>query len=179
MSSKTRRPLKREGLVLVGLVLVSICGGFVWLSAPVRTRVFSMNCPNADLGVLELNIIGDLDFTLDAVSIGGFFKVGNDTITYRLDIEDADVEYFAEERLGFLYQHYLIKYHALKLVIPTATTKIYLDYFEVSGRGEVEIVPHGNRVITVSVFQRVPRGKKESAQWPTVKFNQDIRRVIP
>ena len=159
---------KTRGLIFAVIVLVSLFGGSFWMLAPVRARVFSMDLPNVDLGVLELKIIGTYEIHLDDLNLSGFFKVGNETVRYYLEIVSADVSYQAHalEDLTNITVRYDIDYQGLNFTVASESFALSVDYVELSMKGELVITLTGEHTVNLAVYEMVPRVGVARAQWP-------------
>ena len=169
MSSRVDRPIKKEGLVLVILVMLSLFGGAFYMITPVRARVFSMDLPNVDLGVLDLKIIGEYEIHLDDLNLSGYFKVNNETVRYYLEILSADVNYKATSETGRnITVRYDIEYEGLNFTVASDSFALSVDYVQLSTKGELVITLTGETTFNLAVYETVPRFEVSRAQWPNL-----------
>ena len=163
--------MKKEGLALIFVILLSALGGSLWAMSPVRARVFSMDLPNIDLGILDLKIIGTYEIHLDDLNLSGHFTVYNETVRYYLETQSADVSYRATSETGQnITVQYEIAYEGLNFTVSTTSFSIYIDYVQLSSKGELVITLTGENTFNLAVYEMVPRFGAERAQWPTLDF---------
>jgi hypothetical protein len=158
-------------ILFMGLLLsVSI-----WMMLPVKAKVLDVDLPNMNLGILNPKIIGSYDLHLSNFSISGFFKVGNDTVNYRLDIGTADVYYDAGlNNSKIVYLRYTLKYENLTFHASSESFSLSIDYLRFSAKGELTLNLQDDDSMNLVVYEMVPRTEISRSQWvlpPIVKEN--------
>jgi hypothetical protein len=176
MTRQARAPIKGKSLLLVLVVLGSMFSGSFYMMIPVRARVFSMDLPNVDLGVLELKVVGEYEIHLDDLNLSGFFKVGNETVRYYLEILSADIVYQASliPESTNLTVRYDMDYQGLNFTVASKSFALIIDYVQLSTKGELVITLTGKNTFNLSIYEMVPRFSVERAQWPSLEFIKNI-----
>lgn len=167
--------MRRRGLILAVILVLSLATPIVYISTPVRARVFYVNVPNWDMGVLDVQIIGEYEIHLDNLNLSGFFKVGNDTVSYYLEIDSADVVYTAvigedQGDLTELAVRYSIDYEGLNFSVFAETFSISVDYVQISSKGDLVITILDGGRVNLAVYEMIPRYAVEGAQWPYLEI---------
>lgn len=167
--------MRRRGLILAVILVLSLASPIVYLSTPVRARVFYVNVPNWNMGVLDVQIIGAYEIHLDDLNLSGFFKVGNETVNYYVDIESADVVYSAvisedQGKNTSLAIKYVIDYRGLNFSVFAESFSISVDYVQISSKGELVITVLDNGRVNLAVYEMIPRHAVEGAQWPYMEI---------
>lgn len=172
---KKEKPLKARALLLVSLLMLSFLSASIYLMAPVKAKVFDMDLPNVNLGALDLKIIGKYDLHIEDLNLSGFFKVGNDTVNYYMDIESADVYYEAGVNGTELhYLRYKIFYEGLNFTIKSESFSLSIDYIQFSAEGDLLISLVGKDTFNVAVYEMVPRTEIYRCVWPGVEILRKI-----
>ena len=163
---------KRFSILLIAIVLISSgASGFFYMTTPVKAEVFNVVIPNANMGILDIHIVGDYEIHLTDVNLSGFFDIGNDTVHYDVHLGSADVVYSAtlSDDLNISIS-YTIKYTDLNFSVSADSFSIQADYHEFSSRGELEIWVIEGGAIKLTVYEMVPRFAKMTSEWTPLEI---------